>query len=95
MGDNEVDEMDNALSWGAEDRLAYGLCVKECPSRSSSGWARQQQGSRGTTSTGGEDRFCFFNGAPMHGIDPHPSSMMHNNNLSARWAGGPHDRYAR
>ena len=32
MGDNEVDEMDNALSPGAEDRLAYGLCVKECPS---------------------------------------------------------------
>ena len=30
-GDNEDDEMDDALSWGAEDKLAYGLCVKECP----------------------------------------------------------------
>ena len=29
MGDNEDDETDNALSWGAEDRFAYGLCAKD------------------------------------------------------------------
>ena len=28
MGDNEDNKMDNALSWGAEDSLAYGLCAK-------------------------------------------------------------------
>ena len=38
--------------------------------------------------------FVFSMAPPMHGIDPHPSSMMHNNNVSARWAGGSHDRYA-
>ena len=29
MGDNEDDEMDNALSLGPEDRITYGLCAKD------------------------------------------------------------------
>ena len=29
MGDNEDDKMDSALSWGAEERLAYELCAKD------------------------------------------------------------------
>ena len=49
MGDDEDDKMDNALSWGAEDRLAYKRSKASSARRMREGvpkltfqWARQE-----------------------------------------------------
>ena len=49
MGDNEDDEMDNALSWGAKDRLAYerskassARMMRERVPQLTFQWARQE-----------------------------------------------------
>ena len=49
MGDNEDEELDNALSWGAEDKLAYERSKASSARRMREGvpqltfqWARQE-----------------------------------------------------
>ena len=63
--------MDNALSWGTEDRLAYKKASNARTMREGVPeliqWVAKATRRHGTKTTTAEDRFCFFTGAPMHG----------------------------
>ena len=83
--------MDNALSRGAEDRLAYERSKASNARMLCEGvpelilqWARQE----GKAQKQRRRQVLFFHWCP-NAWNPHPSSMMHNYNVSAMCAGGP------